>query len=162
MCLFNTQRCVFFLRSGFGPSKKRKKKQCIGTFDEAGIRHKPGCCLKAVSPSRDKEKGRWAEAALVCAFLSYQRPANAKVKQKEDIADLLWVYPENPTVLDICPQGKGLPDVFVPFPTLHTVLRSVLIINTHLHACHAHRVRAQRISEDLEHGGKKKTGSREK
>lgn len=64
----------------------------------------------------------------MCAFLSYQRPANAKVKQKEDIADLLWVYPENPTVLDICPQGKGLPDVFVPFPTLHTVLRSVLII----------------------------------
>lgn len=106
--------CFFFYAQVSGEAKKRNKqnKQCTGAFDEAGIVLRPQVVVwKQLWLSRDREDGRWAAAAPPGAFLSYHRPANAKVKQKEDISDLLCVYPENPSVLHACAQGKSSPDV---------------------------------------------------
>lgn len=120
VCLFNTHHCIFFFYAQVSGEAKitniQKKKQCTGAFDEAGIGLRPQVVVsKQLWPGRDKVDGRWAAAALLAAFLSYQRPANAKVQQKEDISDLLCVYPENPSVLHTCAQGKSSPDVFFFF-----------------------------------------------
>ncbi len=59
-------------------------------------------CLKAVGMERDKENFLKAEAALTCAFLSYQKPANAKVKQKKDILNWLYIYSGSPIETKVC------------------------------------------------------------
>lgn len=59
-------------------------------------------CLKAVGMERDKENLLWAEAALTCAFLSYQKPANAKIKQKKGVFYLLCIYPGSLTETKDC------------------------------------------------------------
>ena len=47
-------------------------------------------CLKAVGMGRDKENYPEAEEARTCAFFSYRKSANAKVKQRNDILCLLF------------------------------------------------------------------------
>lgn len=64
-------------------------------------------CLKAVGEEGDKENLLEAEAALTCAFFSYQRAAKLKIKQRNDICYLLCIYPQGPTETKFVKQPQS-------------------------------------------------------
>lgn len=74
--------CVF-LHSGFGAS--------VQVYVSCHAFVKASVCSKSHAVPQSSWQGERqktflkAEAALTCAFLSYQEPANAKIKQKKDI-----------------------------------------------------------------------------